>query len=460
MTFSILIKNGKAVIENEVKVKDILVLDGKIHKIEDNINTKASKIIDASGKVVIPGGVDIHTHFNLHAGCYIAQDNFYTGTVAAACGGTTTIVDHIGFGPEGCGLMQPIEKYHEYADGNSVVDFSFHGVFQHVNEKILNEIPKVIDAGITSFKAYMVYDYALGDEQILKLMLKLKKHGGLLAVHCENNKVAKFYKNSFLAEGKTEPVYHAKSRNDICEAEAVNRMICLSKIAGNAPLYIVHVSSKASIDYIKLAQMGSHCVIAETCPQYLLLDESLYYNVDGMKYILTPPLRKNHNLTVLWNSINREYISTVASDHCPFNYNLRKQAADNDFSRCPNGLPGVETRIPLMFSEGVMNFKISLKRFVEINCTNPAKVTGLYPKKGVLREGSDADIVIIDPDKKVTLSNSMLHQNVDYTPYEGFELQGYPVLTMSNGEIIVENNKFLGQKGRGKFLKRKTGIFE
>jgi dihydropyrimidinase len=456
---TILIRNGKVVTENEAKIKDILVVDDKIKKIDNDIDFSASEIIDASGKIVIPGGVDVHTHLNLHAGGYIADDDFYIGTVAAACGGTTTIVDHPGFGPKGCSLGHQIDKYHEYAKDSSVIDYSFHGILQHVDNSILDEIPELINAGISSFKAYLTHDYPLNDTDILKLMLKLKEHGGVLAVYCENDHILQFYREKYLSEGNEAPIYHAKSRVDICEAEAVNRMICLSRIAGNAPLYLLHVSSKASIDYIKLAHMNEGCVIAETCPQYLLLDEDLYNNDDGMKYISTPPLRKSSDQVALWNGINREYISTVATDHCSYSYKFRKKVAQNSFLKCPSGLPGIETRIPLMFSEGVMQYKISLNRFVEINCTNPAKVMGLYPQKGVLKEGSDADIVIIDPDKEVVLTNDLLHQNIDYTPYDGFKLEGYPVLTMSRGKVIVKDNEFIGEKGSGKFIKRKSGVF-
>ena len=451
-----IIKNGFVVTESTVEKKEILVVGEKIKKIGLDLTYPDAEIIDAKESYVIPGGVDVHTHFNLHAGNYVAQDDFYTGTVAAACGGTTTIVDHPGFGPKGCSLEHQICKYHEYAENMAAIDYSFHGVVQHVNDSILNEIPKLIEEGITSFKAYLTYDYALNDSDILQLMIKLKESNGLLAVHSENDAVLNFYRDKFVRENKTTPIYHAKSRGDVCEAEAINRMVCLSRIAGNAPLYIVHLSCKASLDYIKLALMNESSVIVESCPQYFLLNESMYEEKDGIKYILTPPLREERNQISLWNGINRGYIATIATDHCPFDLKLRKKVAENDFTKCPNGLPGVETRMPLMFSEGVMKNKINIKKFVELNCTNPAKIMGLYPEKGILQEGADADIVLMDPTKKLTLTNDILHQNVDYTPYEGIELQGYPVLTMSRGKIIVKNNKFVGKKGSGKFIKKET----
>ena len=435
---------------------DICIKNEIITDIADNIIIPDAEIIDAGGNYVIPGGVDVHTHLNLHTGTAVAQDDFYTGTVAAACGGTTTIVDHIGFGPENCSLKHQVDVYHKYAANNAVVDYGFHGVLQHVNNDILEEIEELVNAGIPSFKAYLTYDFKLNDIDLLKVLIRLKETGGLLTVHPENDSVLNYFKRKFIEEGKTSPLYHAMSRPDYCEAEAINRVICLAEMAGNVPLYIVHLSCKAGLDFIKLAQARKQNVIAETCPQYLLLNEENYLEPDtGLKYILTPPLRNKSNQSFLWKALKNNDISVVATDHCPFDWSLRKKLASNDFSKCPNGLPGIETRIPLMFSEGVIKKQISIERFVEVNCTNPAKIMGLYPKKGTISIGSDADIVIINPNKKITLSNKILHQNVDYTPYQGMEIQGYPVLTMARGEIIVKDNIFIGEKGYGRFIKRK-----
>ena len=451
-----IIKNGKVATESGLIKNDICIENEIITDIADNINIPNAEIIDAQGNYVIPGGVDVHTHLNLHTGIAVAQDNFYTGTVAAACGGTTTIVDHIGFGPENCKLKHQIDVYHKYAAGNAVIDYGFHGVLQHVDDDILKELEDLVNSGIPSFKAYMTYDFKLNDLDILKVLIKLKETGGLLTVHPENDYVLNYFRKQFIKEDKRSPIYHAMSRPDFCEAEAINRVICLAEMAGNVPLYIVHLSCKAGLDFVKLAQARKQNVIAETCPQYLLLDEERYLESDnaGLKFILTPPLRNKSNQTLLWKAIKNKEISVVGTDHCPFDWDIRKKLASNDFTKCPNGLPGIETRIPLMFSEGVMKKKISIERFVEVNCTNPAKIMGLYPQKGTISIGSDADIVIINPDRKVVLSNNILHQNVDYTPYEGMEVQGYPVLTMSRGDVIVKDNVFIGKKGRGRFIKR------
>ena len=453
-----IIKNGIVVTESGLLKSDICIENELITDIAENVIIPGAEIIDAEENYVIPGGVDVHTHLNLHTGTAVAQDNFYTGTLAAACGGTTTIVDHIGFGPTNCNLKHQVDVYHKYATDNAVIDYGFHGVLQHVNNDILDEIEELVAAGIPSFKAYLTYDFKLNDLDVLKVLLKLKKTGGLLTVHPENDYVLNYFRKNFMKEGKTSSRYHAMSRPDFCEAEAINRVICLAEMVGNIPLYIVHLSCKAGLDFVKLAQERKQNVIAETCPQYLLLDEEKYLesNNAGLKYVLTPPLRNKSNQPPLWEALKNGEISVVATDHCPFDWRLRKKLASNDFTKCPNGLPGIETRIPLMFSEGVMKKKISMERFVEVNCTNPAKIMGLYPQKGTISIGSDADIVIINPNKKLKLSNSILHQNVDYTPYEGMDIEGYPVLTMSRGKIIVKDNVFVGQKGNGRFIKRKV----
>ncbi|MEA4826201.1 MAG: dihydropyrimidinase [Clostridium sp.] len=458
---SIIIKNGTIVTASDTYIGDIYIENEIIKEIGINIERLADEIIDAKGKYVIPGGVDVHTHFNLDVGIARSNDDFYTGTVAAACGGTTCIVDHMGFGPKGCNLQHQVNVYHGYADGNAVIDYGFHGVIQHVNDDILKEMSEVLkNEGIPSFKIYLTYDYRVDDEGVIKVLLRLKELGGITTVHCENNDAVNYLRNYYVKNGLTSPIYHALSRPCECEGEAINRMINLAAIAGDAPLYIVHLSTSIGLDYIKLAHNRRQQVYAETCPQYLFLDEEKYNeaNNGGLKYIMSPPLRKKENQEHLWNGLRDGNIQTVATDHSPFAFSKDKQRGKDDFTKCPNGAPGVEERMPLMFSEGVMKGEISITKFVDVCCTAPAKIFGLYPKKGTIQVGSDADIVLINPNKDVTLTKHILHGNVDYTAYEGFKLKGYPVMTMVRGRIIVRNNVFIGEKGYGRFIKRNKKI--
>lgn len=452
-----LIKNAMIITACDIYNGDIYIRNGRIEKIGKGIKEDCDNFIDASGKIVIPGGVDVHTHFNLNAGNFTANDDFYTGTIAAACGGTTTIVDHMGFGPKGCGLKHQVDVYHGYAKDNAVIDYGFHGVIQHVDDSILNELEYIVDTeGIPSFKIYLTYDFKVNDSDAYKVMKRLKELHGIIAVHAENDGMVNFFRSQFVMEGKLSPIYHALSRPEECEAEAVSRMIHISSLAKDAPLYIVHLSTEMGLKSIMEARNSGKNVFAETCPQYLLLDEDRYNEKDygGLKYIMSPPLRKRRNLEALWNGLKIGHIQVVATDHCPFSFGNDKQAGRYDFTKCPNGAPGVEERIPLMFSEGVMKGRIGINKFVEVCCTNPARIFGMYPKKGTIAPGSDGDIVIIDPEREITLSQNMLHSNVDYTAYEGFKLKGYPVLTLSRGEIIAKDGEFTGQKGRGMYIKR------
>ncbi|WP_147565476.1 dihydropyrimidinase [Clostridium tyrobutyricum] len=454
---STIIKNGNIATSEKLLKGDIYIEDGIIVDIGENIQRDSDNIIDASNMYVVPGGVDVHTHLNLHTGSAVAVDDFYTGTVAAAFGGTTSIVDHIGFGPQGCSLKHQIDVYYGYADNKAVVDYGFHGVIQHVNDHIINEMKYIVEKeGVTSFKIYLTYDFKLEDQDILRTMKRLGELGAVTAVHCENDGILNYFRNFYLSREMKSPIYHALSRPEEAEEEAVNRMITLASLAGNAPLYIVHDSTAKAAKLIENAKKNGRNVFGETCPQYLFLDETLYNKPDneGLKYIMSPPLRKKFNQDILWKYIENGTLDVVATDHCPFNFNKEKQYGIGDFSKCPNGAPGIETRLPLLFSEGVMKKRISINKFVDITSTKPAKIFGLYPKKGDIKIGSDADIVIIDPKKNVTIKNDMLHENVDYTCYENFELQGYPVITMSRGEVIVENEQFKGKKGRGKFIRR------
>ena len=447
------IKNGKVITEDSLIKTDVLIKNGVIRKIGDNLSDRES--IDAFGKYVLPGGVDVHTHFDLDVGIAKAKDDFYTGTVAAACGGTTTIVDHIGFGPEGCGLDYQVRLYHELAKNKAVIDYSFHGVIQHVDSGVLDMMERQIKNGITSYKIYMTYGFKLCDEDIYTVLRRAKELGLIIAVHPENDGIINKRKSELAAVGKTAPVYHAISRPEQCEAEAINRAIQINSMAGGAKLYIVHLSSHLGMQYINLAkQNGNTNIYVETCPQYLVLDEERYDDPDGLKYILSPPLRHKDNNELLWQDIEQGLIDTVATDHCPFDYELKSKLGGADFTKCPGGMPGVETRMPVMFSEGVMKMRISPKRFAELTSTNPAKLFGLYPQKGVIKEGSDADIVIIDPNKKTTIKHETLHENVDYTPFEGMDIECTIDCVFSRGELIVKNNEYIGKKSRGRFIKR------
>ncbi|SKC84807.1 dihydropyrimidinase [Maledivibacter halophilus] len=458
---STLIKNGIIATASDVFKGDLYIESGIIKEIGLKLEKSRCHVIDAEGKYIIPGGVDVHTHLNLDVGIGVSNDDFYTGTVAAACGGTTTIVDHMGFGPKGCNLHHQVKVYHEYAKNNAVIDYGFHGVIQHINDDILKEMKDIIEIeGIPSFKIYLTYDFKLSDEEAIKTLLRLKKLGGLTTVHAENHYMIKYLKKKFIDNRKIQPIYHALSRPEESEAEAISRIIHLAYVSDNAPLYIVHLSTKLGLDYIKRAQETGCNVYAETCPQYLLLDEEKYNlpNNEGLKYIMSPPIRKKHNQKALWKGIRDGNIQVIATDHCPFSFYREKQMGREDFTKCPNGIPGVETRIPLIFSEGVMKNRIDINKFVEVTSTAPSKIFGLYPKKGTIAVGSDADIVLIDTKKEVVLTKKILHENVDYTCYEGMKLVGYPILTMVRGKIVVKNHDFVGEKGYGEFICRRKNI--
>ncbi|GHV68340.1 dihydropyrimidinase [Spirochaetia bacterium] len=453
----LLIKGGFTVTEDVEALCDILCSGGKIKQIGKNISAADAELIDAAGKIVIPGGVDVHTHLSLDAGIAVASDDFFTGTVAAACGGTTTIVDHPAFGPAGCSLDHQIKKYHRLAEGKAVIDYGFHGVIQHVDNDVLSMMQTLMKEGITSYKIYLTYGFKLSDDNVFRVLRRAKEINALITVHPENDGIINLLRDEFRAAGKTSPHYHPLSRPAECEAEAINRMILMAHIADDAPLYIVHLSNALGLEFIKIARdRGQKNLYAETCPQYLFLDESRYDlpGIEGLKYLMCPPLRRPSDEEALLQALPSD-INTVATDHCPFFFETQKILGKDDFTKCPSGVPGIEERIPLMFSEGVMKKRISLRRFTELCSTNPAKIFGLYPEKGVIKEGADADIVIIDPDKNVTLGKNLLHENVDYCAYEGFELQGWPLCTISRGEVILRDGVFSGDAGRGKFITRK-----
>ncbi|MRT56927.1 dihydropyrimidinase [Enterobacteriaceae bacterium RIT693] len=451
----VLIKNGLIVNADGQAKQDLLIEDGLVKCLADTLEVEPPcETIDASGCYVMPGGVDVHTHFNIDTGIARSCDDFFTGTRAAACGGTTTIVDHMGFGPPGCSLHHQLAVYHDYAAYKAVIDYSFHGVIQHVNHAVLDDIPRMVEAGISSFKLYLTYQYKLNDDELLRVMRHLHSAGALTTVHPENDAAIAQKRAGFISAGKTAPRYHALSRPLECEAEAIARTINLAQLAGNAPLYIVHLSNGLGLDYLRIARARRQPVWVETCPQYLLLDDRCYEREDALKFILSPPLRNTSNNDDLWCGVVDGSIDTIATDHCAFSMTQRQQLSGGDFSRCPNGLPGVENRLLLLFSHGVMTGRISTQRFVALTSANPAKLFGLWPQKGLLAPGSDADIVIIDPKRTTTIHHAALHDNADYSPWEGFICQGALRQTFARGRLIFDNGTFTGSAGQGRFLRR------
>jgi len=460
-----LIKNGNIIAGSNIVSGDLLVTGEKISRIGGSITEPKAEVIDAKGGYVLPGGIDVHTHFNLDIGTAVSQDDFYTGTVAAAFGGTTTIVDHPGFGPEGCSLFHQIEKYHEFAKTKAVVDYSFHGVLQHVDGQVLKDIPKLADQGITSMKAYMTYDYMLSDQMLMDVFKVAKENKMIVAVHAEDDTLIRCLRKKYIDRGCTTPIYHAASRPVQAEAPAVKQILDIAYKAGDAPVYIVHLTTKEGLSLIEKAKQTKRDVIAETCPQYLLLDEECYNLPDyqGLKSVISAPLTKKEHCDALWQGLMNKSIDIVATDHCSFDFALKKRLASKDFSKCPQGCPGVEARIPLMFTKAVKERDMSIQQFVKITAENPARIMGLYPQKGVIAKGSDADIIILDTvqdpvfdsGKQIIIKNDQMHENVDYSPYEGFKISGWPTMTMVRGSVIVKEKKFFGKPGYGKFIKRK-----
>ncbi len=454
-----IIKNAVIATGSDLFKGDIRIKEGIIIEIGKELEVKGEEVIDAEGKYVVPGGIDVHTHFSLDVGIAVSNDDFRTGTIAAACGGTTSIVDHIGQGPEGSTLRSRIEHYHRLAEGKAVIDYSFHGVVAYnADDEKISDMKELIKEGIESYKIYMTYGQRINDAEAVRVLETAKENNGIVSVHPENHDTIEYLKKYYVERGMTSPEYHAKSRPEECEAEAVNRILNIAHLVGDAPIYIVHLSSNMALDYVKMARRrGQKNIYVETCTQYLVLDEELYRlpGTEGLKYVMSPPLRNRSNHEKLWEGIRNGDIQVVATDHCPFSYEKEKVPMGKDnFTKCPNGAPGVEARMPVLFSEGVMKGRISINKFVEVTSTNPAKICGMYPKKGTIAVGSDADLVIIDKDKKVTVTKSLFHENVDYTSYEGMELQGYPVMTIVRGKVIVKDNEFIGEEGYGKFIRR------
>lgn len=385
-----------------------------------------------------------------------SSDNFETGTIAAACGGTTTIVD-FAVQPKDKDLKETAEIWREKSDGKAVIDYGIHMNITHIDDEILNEIPFMIKEGYPSFKVFMTYKgMRVDDGTLFKTLKKVSENGGLTCVHAENFHIIECNVEILLKEGKTAPKYHAISRGSLVEGEAVGRAINIAKMA-EAPLYIVHNTCKEAVFEIARAREEEYPIMGETCTQYLLLSEDEYYKegFEGAKCVMSPPLRSKDNFKYLWKAIRNNTLQVVATDHCPF-FMKQKELGKDSFDKIPNGAPGIELRMALLYTYGVLKNEININKFVEVTSTNAAKIYGMYPKKGTIAVGSDADLVIFDPDKEIEVTVDILHENVDYTPYEGFKLKGFPEVTLSRGEIIAKNGKFVGEIGRGEFIKRNS----
>ncbi|MGG3571591.1 dihydropyrimidinase [Bacillus gobiensis] len=452
-----LIKGGTIVTASDMYEADVLIEDEKIAAIGTDLDTEEAEIIDATGNYLFPGGIDPHTHLDMPFGGTVTCDDFESGTIAAAYGGTTTIIDFC-LTNKGEPLQKAVNTWHEKSQHKAVIDYGFHLMIGEANEAILNELPVIIEEeGITSFKVFMAYKHVFqaDDETLFRTLVEAKKLGALVMVHAENGDVIEYLVTKALSEGNTSPIYHALTRPPELEGEATGRAAELTGLAGSQ-LYVVHVSCAEAVKKITEARSKGYQVWGETCPQYLLLDQTDLEkeNFEGAKYVWSPPLREKWNQEVLWNALKSGQLQTFGSDQCSFHFNGQKDLGRDDFSKIPNGGPMIEDRFSLLFSEGVKKGRISLNQFVDLVSTKSAKLFGLFPKKGTIAVGSDADIVIFDPNKKRTISASTHHMNVDYNAFEGMEVTGEPVSVLSRGKFVIKDKAFTGKPGAGKYLKR------
>ncbi|HEV7977264.1 dihydropyrimidinase [Amycolatopsis sp.] len=420
----------------------------------------ADTVIDATGKYVMPGGIDAHTHMEMPFGGSFSNDTFSTGTTAAAWGGTTTIID-FAVQAKGTSLLATLDKWHEKADDNCAIDYGFHMIVSDVNDTSLKEMETCVSAGVTSFKMFMAYPgvFYSTDGEILRAMQKARENGSTIMMHAENGIAIDELAALAVASGKTDPVQHSYTRPPELEGEATSRAITLAKVTGS-PLYIVHLSASQALAAVAQARNEGQNVFAETCPQYLYLsiEDMAKPDFEGAKYVASPPLREKSHQTDLWRGLRTNDLSVVSTDHCPFCFKDQKEMGRNDFRAIPNGMPGVEHRMDLLH-QGVVAGEISLGRWVETCSTTPARMFGLYPRKGVIAPGSDADIVIYDPAAKQTLSAETHHMNVDYSAYEGFELTGKVETVLSRGNVVISPAGFSGSTKHGHFLSRELNQY-
>jgi dihydropyrimidinase len=459
MGFDTIIKNGTVVTATDTYVADIAIADGKIVAIGDSLPRENTRqVLDASGKCVFPGGIDVHTHLDMPFGGTTSADDFETGTRGALFGGTTTLID-FAIQYKGQALQKAFDTWMEKAAKKATCDFAFHCIVTDISGGQLDEMNALVREGVTSFKLFMAYPgvFMLDDASIFRALQRTSQNGGLICMHAENGSAIDVIVQQALAEGKTAPKYHALTRPTTAEAEAVSRAIALAEMAG-APIYIVHLSCNDALEKVREARDRGLPVYAETCPQYLYLSIENFDvpDFEGAKYVFTPPLRERWHQEKLWSGLKRDHLQVVSTDHCPFCFKEQKELGRGDFTKIPNGGPGIEHRMSLMFSGGVAQGRFSANRFVELVSTTPAKLFGLYPRKGTIAVGSDADLVIFDPNRKHTISAKTHHMRVDYSMFEGIEVTGMPHVVLSRGRVMVDKDKFLGRSGQGEFLRRST----
>lgn len=452
---SLLIRNGRIITSSEDYIADIYTEGETIKAIGKNLSIKADEEIDASGKMIFPGGIDPHVHLDMPFMGTFSSDNYETGTLAALHGGTTMVIDFI-LQTQGKSLRHALEQWQGRSNGNCYGDYSFHMAVTDFNDQTKAEVKEMIEKeGITSFKTFMAYKGALmiDDRQMVGLMQEVKKQGGMVTVHATNGDMIDYLVAKHRAEGKLAPLYHYLSQPEITEAEASGRFADMANYTG-VPAYIVHMTCEGALNHVRDAARRNQQVFVETCIQYLVLDATLYEkDFDGAKWVMSPPLREKKDQEALWAGINQGTVLVVATDHCPFKWEQKKMG-EKDFSKIPNGHPAIEHRMELLFSEGVNKGKISLNKYVEVSSTNSAKLFGMYPKKGTIGIGSDADLIIFDPNQKHKISVNSHHMNVDYSAYEGWELTGKCKTTILRGQVAVDNGKVRINKGYGQFVKR------
>ncbi|MEO6827315.1 MAG: dihydropyrimidinase [Microbacteriaceae bacterium] len=456
----LILAGGRVVNSGGQTDADVLIKDGKVEAIGDfsALHIDGALRVDCTDRLLMPGGVDVHTHIDSPMMGTTTADDFESGTRAAACGGTTTIVD-FAMQTAGSTLLDSLEKHHQKAQGKAVIDYGFHMCITDLYDGATDEFADIMKSGVTSFKVFMAYrgTLMLHDGELFNVLRESSHVGGQVCVHAENGDVIDRLAADLVAAGKTGPGYHEVSRPPSTEVEAVERAIRISRMA-DAPIYFVHLSTEGAVEAVAAAQSNEWAVAGETCTHYLTLDRALYDQpgFEAAKVVLTPPLRSEKHRTALWRGLRTGTLSVVSSDHCPFCFAEKKRLGGDDFRSIPNGGPGVEHRMSMIYGEGVRQDRISLEKFVDLTSTAPAKQFGLFPKKGAIAPGSDADIVVFDPNGETTISAATQNQAMDYTPYEGWTLPGAIAAVYSRGDLVAEYGTFVGAAGRGQFVKRAT----